>query len=115
MLGHGEWLLAGTFTLAAEVEVLLRVPGPSWRQAITAATGLSLVIVRWRSGPFLAMAASCRGGGERVRGEQISPRPLTAWRQHVSSTGPSVGAWKICWLRSPSLSGIQVATGWRLP
>ncbi len=56
MLGHGEWLLAGTFTLAAEVEVLLRVPGPSWRQAITAATGLSLVIVRWRSRPLLAMA-----------------------------------------------------------
>src|SRR5260370_3120200 len=81
MLGHGEWLLAGTFTLAAEVEVLLRVPGPSWRQAITAATGLSLVIVRWRSRPLLAMAglvaaaagARRRDGGPRRDGPRYSP------------------------------------------
>jgi signal transduction histidine kinase len=50
----GDWLLAGAFTLAAELEVLIRVPDVSWQRELNASAALALIgLAWWRRQPLL--------------------------------------------------------------
>ena len=58
-----DWLLAGAFTLAAELEVLIRVPDVPWQKELNATAALALLgLGWWRRQPlvpsiFLAVSA----------------------------------------------------------
>jgi signal transduction histidine kinase len=55
-----DWLLAVAIVGLAEIEVLLTVPGPSWRQTVAAVTGLGLLVLGYRRrSPLLAMVVVC--------------------------------------------------------
>src|ERR1700694_3123993 len=57
-----ECLLAGGFTLAAELEVLIRLPQHSWQQELNAFAALALLgLAWWRRQPLVPMVllASC--------------------------------------------------------
>src|ERR1700674_95522 len=57
-----DWLLAGGFTLAAELEVLIRLPQHSWQQELNAFAALALLgLAWWRRQPLVPMVllASC--------------------------------------------------------
>jgi MYXO-CTERM domain-containing protein len=57
-----DWLLAGGFAVAAEAEALIRVPGPSWSQEITALAGLAVLALAWRRRRPLYTLASLTAG-----------------------------------------------------
>ena len=46
--GRVDWLLAGAFTLAAELEVLIRLPQPSLEQELDTFGALALLGLAWR-------------------------------------------------------------------
>src|ERR1700686_2294125 len=49
-----DWLVAGAFTLAAELEVLIRLPQPSLEQELEASAALALLgLAWWRRQPLI--------------------------------------------------------------
>ena len=73
-----DWLLAGAFALAAEVDVLLTMPGPSWPQAVTAMRGLGVLSLGYRRrSPLLVMALLC--GLELAVAAIVKDPEIGAW------------------------------------
>jgi signal transduction histidine kinase len=88
-----DWLPAGAFVVLAEIEVLLTVPGPSWRQAVAAVTGLGLLVLGYRRrSPLLAMVVLCGLQQADVVVVQNGNWETLAWTLALFVVSYSVGA-----------------------